>query len=425
MRHAVVDRKRLVEVVIDEHVQDRRERLARDDGRLPRHPHERRAHIIRIRAAELDTLAALHLAALLARIAERLLHRVERRAIDQRADERARFERIAHLHRCERLLEARQQLIGDAAVHDQPAQRRAALARGADRGERHRAHDEIEIRARRDDHPVVAAELENAAREPPAQHLRDLDAHPHAARRGHERHLRRRAQRLADIAAAEHELMQPFRHDAGVRLVEFAHRLRKQRVARDRGERRLLGRLPDDRIAAHERERRVPRPHGDREVERGDHAAHAERMPGFHHPVAGALGRDRQAVKLPRQADREIADIDHFLHFAEPLGRDLARLERDEPAERGLVLAQHVAEHAHELAAHRRGHRAPFEERLMRGVDLAFGVRRGVGGERGERRAVDGRAGGQRTALPAGQIDVERGENVVELHRFLFRTESG
>ena len=71
-----------------------------------------------------------------------------------------------------------------------------------------------------------------------------------------------------------------------------------------------------------------------------DDADDAERMPLLVHAVARPLAVHRQAVELARQADREVADVDHLLHLAQPLGEDLAHLERDQPAERLLVLAQ-------------------------------------------------------------------------------------
>ena len=49
----------------------------------------------------------------------------------------------------------------------------------------------------------------------------------------------------------------------------------EQRAGRDRGERREIARLPDHRVAGDDGERRVPTPHCDREVERGDHAGRA------------------------------------------------------------------------------------------------------------------------------------------------------
>jgi hypothetical protein len=60
--------------------------------------------------------------------------------------------------------------------------------------------------------------------------------------------------------------------------------------------------------------------------------------------VAGPLRGDGEAVELARQADREVADVDHLLNFAKALLQDLAGLQADQPAERLLVLAQHLAE---------------------------------------------------------------------------------
>ena len=125
----------------------------------------------------------------------------------------------------------------------------------------------------------------------------------------------------------------------------------KQRHARERGQRRPLGRLPDHRVAADERERGVPAPDRDREVEGADHRDGPERMPRLGEPVAGALRRDRAAVELAREADGEVADVDHLLHLAEALLGDLPDLERDERAERLLLAAQLLAEQPHELAA--------------------------------------------------------------------------
>ncbi|MNL17667.1 hypothetical protein D3C87_1387710 [compost metagenome] len=82
-------------------------------------------------------------------------------------------------------------------------------------------------------------------------------------------------------------------------------------------------------------------------------------MPGFHHPVAGAFGGDGEAVKLAGQTDREIANIDHLLHFAETFGRDLARFQRDEPTEICLEGAQFFAQKADQFATARSRHVAP------------------------------------------------------------------
>ena len=83
----------------------------------------------------------------------------------------------------------------------------------------------------------------------------------------------------------------------------------------------------------------------------------------------GPLGGDGQAIDLARQADREVADVDHLLHFAEPFGGDLAGLDRHQPAELGLALPQLFAEQAHQLAALRRRHMPPFLEGRMGAAD--------------------------------------------------------
>ena len=82
-------------------------------------------------------------------------------------------------------------------------------------------------------------------------------------------------------------------------------------------------------------------------------------MPALHHPVLGALGGDRQAVELARQADGEVADVDHFLNFAEALGHDLADLDRHQAAKLRLVCAKLLAEKSDEFAALRGRHIAP------------------------------------------------------------------
>ncbi len=223
---------------------------------------------------------------------------------------------------------------------------------------------------------VVAAEFEDGAREA-GRELRDRPGGPSrwsrwptAPPRGGRRPAARRCR--AGPAA------RPSR-PSGASAPKRSMARCGDRMHRERGQRRLLGRLPHHRVAAHQRQRRVPRPHRDREVEGRDHAAHAQRMPGFHHPVLGALGGQREAVELAREADREVADVDHFLHLAPRLGRHLAGLERDQPAEVALGRAQFLAEQPHQFAAPRRRHRAPGLEGRMRARDgLGGRGRRGL-----------------------------------------------
>src|SRR5262249_28211743 len=115
-------------------------------------------------------------------------------------------------------------------------------------------------------------------------------------------------------------------------------RPKEERLTRGGRERRLLRRLPNDRVTAYDREAKVPSPDGHRKVERADHADDAERMPRLGHPVAGSLGCDRESVKLAREAASEVGNVDHLLHLTACLGDDLPSLERHEAAERVLLL---------------------------------------------------------------------------------------
>ena len=247
------------------------------------------------------------------------------------------------------------ELVDDRGVRDHPAQRGAALPGGAGRREHDAAHGEVEVGRRRDDRGVVAAELEQQPAEAAGDARRDGAAHPGRAGGAEQRDARVVDERLADLGAAEDHAP-----TIAGRRADAAGGLGDQRLAGQRGEQRLLRRLPHDRVAADEGERGVPRPHRDREVEGADDADDPERVPLLHHPVAGPLGGDGQPVQLARQADGEVADVDHLLDLAEALGADLAGLDGDERAEVGLVLAQQLAELADERAAHRRRHGAPL-----------------------------------------------------------------
>lgn len=92
--------------------------------------------------------------------------------------------------------------------------------------------------------------------------------------------------------------------------------------------------------------------------------------------MSGAFGGDGEAIELAGKTDGEIADVDHFLDFAETLGWDLADLDRHQPAELVLVRAQFFAKQAHQFAALRTRHQPPGLESLVRGIDGLAGVRR-------------------------------------------------
>src|SRR5271155_5438907 len=140
-------------------------------------------------------------------------------------------------------------------------------------------------------------------------------------------------------------------------------------------------------------------------------------MPGLGHPVAGALGGDDEPVQLPRQADGEIADVDHLLHFAETLGHDLADLKGHERAESLFRSAQFLAEKAHEFAPAGRRNLAPGEKGGPRAiVDRRHVMRRRLP-DAGDLGAVDRRASRERTAPKLGRGQDRPGEAILAGHR--------
>ena len=138
----------------------------------------------------------------------------------------------------------------------------------------------------------------------------------------------------------------------------------QQGVGGQRAQRGGLGRLPDHGVAGDQRQGGVPGVDRDREVEGGDDADHAERVPGLGQPVAGALGGDGLAEQLAGLADGQVADVDHLLDLAERLGGDLADLGGDQGGQVGLVLGQQLTPALDQLAADRGRHVAPGGEGL-------------------------------------------------------------
>src|SRR6516162_9670108 len=132
-----------------------------------------------------------------------------------------------------------------------------------------------------------------------------------------------------------------------------------QYLHRECSKRRLFRGLPDHGIAANDCESRIPRPDRYREIEGGDDAYGTERMPLLHHSVVWPFAGNGEAIELTRQADCEVADVDHLLHLAESLGADLAGLYGDKLAKRRLERAELFPQEPNEFATLRCGHRAP------------------------------------------------------------------
>ena len=107
---------------------------------------------------------------------------------------------------------------------------------------------------------------------------------------------------------------------------------------------RVLGGLPDDRVAAQDRRDEVPGGHGDREVAGGDDRRDANRLAEREQLLVRHLARHRLAVQAPALGQEEVAGVDDLLDLAERLGVGLADLARDEPGERLLVVLDDPAD---------------------------------------------------------------------------------
>ena len=113
---------------------------------------------------------------------------------------------------------------------------------------------------------------------------------------------------------------------------------RNSSVERLAERRRVLGRLPDDRVAAQQRRDEVPGRDGHREVARGDDRGDADRVAEREQLLVRQLARHGLAVEPPPLAEEEVAGVDHLLHLAQRLGVGLADLAREQARQRLLVV---------------------------------------------------------------------------------------
>ena len=182
LRHRVVQLDRLVEVVVGEHVEDRRERLAVHQLGLRGHPHHRRGDVVGVRRRDRDARRRTPRRPRRGPVPARrpCRGRPSRGSAGRRGCRRPQGRRPAAAGRPTR--SARRAMSAIERVHDQPAQRGTALTRGARGGEHDAANGQIEIRRRRDDRGVVAAEFQQHPAEPLRHPRADLLAHPHRTR---------------------------------------------------------------------------------------------------------------------------------------------------------------------------------------------------------------------------------------------------
>ncbi len=339
----------------------------------------------------------MHLGAQGAGFFQGLLHAVVGAAVDQRADQGTGRTRVTHLHVAVDLGELGHQRVVNAVVHEQAAQRGAALAGRAHGGKGNTAQGKAEVGRGRDDGGVVATQLQDGAGKARGQARADGAAHGRGAGGREHGHAGIIYQNLTDGTLADEQFEQAFG-----RIAEAGQGALGDGVGGQGREGRLFGRLPHHGVAADQGQGRVPRPHGHGEVEGRDHAAHTERVPGFHHAVARTLGGNGQAIELARQAHGEVADVDHLLHLAQAFGRDLAGLQRHQQAQVILGGAQFFAQQAHQLATARGRNRAPGLEGGLRTGDGGRGLGRRRLGHGANDFAGDGRAHAQGAAGVCG-----------------------
>ena len=174
--------------------------------------------------------------------------------VDHRAVEHVRRARVAdRRRRAGAASSLRDELVVDRLVDDRGAQRRAALARRAEAAEQRALDREVDVGVVHHDHRVLAAELQARRLQVAAAQRADLGADRARAREAD----------LVDEALARAPARGPSNVVFAVGLDEVEHAAGhaagveepRQRVAERR---RVLGRLPDDRVAAQDRRHQVP-----------------------------------------------------------------------------------------------------------------------------------------------------------------------
>ena len=162
-----------------------------------------------------------------------------------------------------------------------------------------------------------------------------------------------------------------------------------------RGARRVARRLPDHRVAAHERDGVDPHRDHRREVEGRDRGGDAERSPqGLGVDVACDHGRV-EAREMAREPAGEVDRLEATEDLAERIGERLAVIPRDQARHLLPVAVHEVAEGEEDLAARDERRVAPGGECRLRSshglVDLGLPAARHPGEHLASRRVVDGR----------------------------------
>ena len=221
----------------------------------------------------------------------------------------------------------------------------------------------LEVGVGEDDVGRLAAELERDALDRRGGALHHRAAHLGRAGEADLRHVR-----MLDEAAADDRALADEDVDDALRDPGLEHELGQPQ----RRQRRQLGGLQDDRVAARERGPELPRGDVEREVPRHDQADDAERL--AEGDVDAAADRDRLAVVLVDRAGVEVEDLrDHADLRARARDR-LADVARLDPRELLAVLLDERREPAQQPRPIGRRDRSPGRERGLRARDGGVGL---------------------------------------------------
>ncbi len=166
----------------------------------------------------------------------------------------------------------------------------ATLAGGADGAEQNGARGQVQVGRGGDDDGVVAAQFEQRAAQAALTTFADVAAHVGRAGGGDERQALVVGQSFADASRPPMARLKM----AGSTPLSRQTRSAILMVAMAQSG-VWLGRFPEGGVAADGGQRAVPGPDGDGEIEGGDDADDAQRMPLLHHAVAA--GRSEAMVR--------------------------------------------------------------------------------------------------------------------------------
>ena len=266
-------------------------------------------------------------------------------------------------------LERVNHFVVNAAVDDEATGGRAALTAGAHSAKHRSRNDHLQIGIGLDDDGVVATEFEQALAESCGNSLSDNLAHADGSRCGHEGNPLVLGHHLTHFVVPLYDTGEAFGH-----MGHVCRNLIPDVLTGNGSERGLLRGLPNASVSANPCDGGVPVPNGHGEIECADDAHDTKGMPLLIHPVPRSLGVHGQAIELSGESHGKVADVDHFLDFAEAFLEALAHLEGYEGAQSVFVLAQCLSVEAHNFTPLRCRNGAPRFSGLYCGADGAFVV---------------------------------------------------